>query len=150
MVLIGWRLLNLCLMLLKCVCVFVFVRPAATGEVGPLLQRTPGVEPPLCPSQLRSVLCPGSQEDRYCKFFLIISSFVPFLHTQRVIGLVLKKMFISLGLCFAAMSFRLMKEFKEQNLPVRPHYFWPLLTQHLKDKNTAGKCTHSHTHTQPA
>lgn len=90
-VLIGWRLLNLCLMLLKCVCVFVFVRPAATGEVGPLLQRTPGVEPPLCASQLRSVLCPGSQEDRYCKFFLIISSFVPFLHTRRVIGLVLKK-----------------------------------------------------------
>ncbi|XP_075902405.1 leucine-rich PPR motif-containing protein, mitochondrial [Nelusetta ayraudi] len=37
-----------------------------------------------------------------------------------------------------AMSFQLMKEFKEQNLPVRPHYFWPLLTQHLKDKNTAG------------
>lgn len=27
---------------------------------------------------------------------------------------------------------------KEQGLPTRPHYFWPLLTQHLKDKNTDG------------
>lgn len=27
---------------------------------------------------------------------------------------------------------------KEQGLPTRPHYFWPLLTQHLKDKNTHG------------
>uniref|UniRef100_A0A672JS70 Pentacotripeptide-repeat region of PRORP domain-containing protein n=1 Tax=Salarias fasciatus TaxID=181472 RepID=A0A672JS70_SALFA len=26
----------------------------------------------------------------------------------------------------------------EQNLPIRPHYFWPLLTQQLKDKNTDG------------
>uniref|UniRef100_A0A672JS65 Pentacotripeptide-repeat region of PRORP domain-containing protein n=1 Tax=Salarias fasciatus TaxID=181472 RepID=A0A672JS65_SALFA len=32
----------------------------------------------------------------------------------------------------------LMKLFKEQNLPIRPHYFWPLLTQQLKDKNTDG------------
>ncbi|KAM4606941.1 LOW QUALITY PROTEIN: leucine-rich PPR motif-containing protein, mitochondrial [Polymixia lowei] len=36
------------------------------------------------------------------------------------------------------MSFELMKILKEQNLPIRPHYFWPLLTQHLKDHNTAG------------
>lgn len=28
---------------------------------------------------------------------------------------------------------------KEQGLPTRPHYFWPLLTQHLKDKNTHGR-----------
>ncbi|XP_061600932.1 leucine-rich PPR motif-containing protein, mitochondrial [Cololabis saira] len=34
-------------------------------------------------------------------------------------------------------SFTLMKLLKEQNLPIRPHYFWPLLTQPLKDKNTA-------------
>lgn len=27
---------------------------------------------------------------------------------------------------------------KEQGLPTRPHYFWPLLTQHLKAKNTDG------------
>lgn len=45
------------------------------------------------------------------------------------------------------MSFELMKMFKEQNLPIRPHYFWPLLTQHLKDKNTAGKRTQTRTHT---
>ncbi|XP_076016482.1 leucine-rich PPR motif-containing protein, mitochondrial [Genypterus blacodes] len=32
----------------------------------------------------------------------------------------------------------MMKMLKEQNLPVRPHYFWPLFTPHVKDKNTAG------------
>uniref|UniRef100_A0A3P8R295 PROP1-like PPR domain-containing protein n=1 Tax=Astatotilapia calliptera TaxID=8154 RepID=A0A3P8R295_ASTCA len=32
----------------------------------------------------------------------------------------------------------LMKLFKEEKLPVRPHFFWPLLTQHVKDKNIAG------------
>ncbi|TNN64304.1 Leucine-rich PPR motif-containing protein, mitochondrial [Liparis tanakae] len=36
-----------------------------------------------------------------------------------------------------AMSFELMKMMKEQDLPIRPHYFWPLLTQHMKDGNTA-------------
>ncbi|XP_054885864.1 leucine-rich PPR motif-containing protein, mitochondrial [Poeciliopsis prolifica] len=36
------------------------------------------------------------------------------------------------------MSLELMKMAKEQNLPVRPHYFWPLLTQPLKEKNAAG------------
>ncbi|KAM9344741.1 leucine-rich PPR motif-containing protein, mitochondrial [Symphorus nematophorus] len=35
-------------------------------------------------------------------------------------------------------SFELMKMMKEQGLPIRPHYFWPLLTQHVKDNNTAG------------
>lgn len=38
-----------------------------------------------------------------------------------------------------AMSLELMKMMKEQDLPVRPHYFWPLLTQHLKDRNVAGQ-----------
>uniref|UniRef100_H3CPU5 Uncharacterized protein n=1 Tax=Tetraodon nigroviridis TaxID=99883 RepID=H3CPU5_TETNG len=37
-----------------------------------------------------------------------------------------------------ALSLALMKMLKEQGLPTRPHYFWPLLTQHLKDKNTDG------------
>ncbi|XP_070834350.1 leucine-rich PPR motif-containing protein, mitochondrial [Chaetodon trifascialis] len=37
-----------------------------------------------------------------------------------------------------AMSFDLMKMMKEQNYPIRPHYFWPLLTHHLKDGNSAG------------
>uniref|UniRef100_A0A3B5M2R1 Leucine-rich pentatricopeptide repeat containing n=1 Tax=Xiphophorus couchianus TaxID=32473 RepID=A0A3B5M2R1_9TELE len=36
----------------------------------------------------------------------------------------------------------LMKTVKEQNLPVRPHYFWPLLTQPLKENNVAGTNTH--------
>lgn len=36
------------------------------------------------------------------------------------------------------MSFKLMEMMKEQDLPIRPHYFWPLLTCHLKDNNTAG------------
>lgn len=31
-----------------------------------------------------------------------------------------------------------MRLLKEQNLPIRPHYFWPLLTQPLKEKNIAG------------
>ncbi|XP_042289821.1 leucine-rich PPR motif-containing protein, mitochondrial [Thunnus maccoyii] len=35
-------------------------------------------------------------------------------------------------------SLELMKKLKEQDLPIRPHYFWPLLTQHVKDNNTAG------------
>ncbi|XP_035519728.1 leucine-rich PPR motif-containing protein, mitochondrial [Morone saxatilis] len=36
------------------------------------------------------------------------------------------------------MAIELMKIMKKQDLPIRPHYFWPLLTQHLKDVNTAG------------
>uniref|UniRef100_A0A669B636 Leucine rich pentatricopeptide repeat containing n=1 Tax=Oreochromis niloticus TaxID=8128 RepID=A0A669B636_ORENI len=35
-------------------------------------------------------------------------------------------------------SLELMKLFREEKLPVRPHFFWPLLTQHVKDKNIAG------------
>nr|XP_057914042.1 leucine-rich PPR motif-containing protein, mitochondrial isoform X2 [Doryrhamphus excisus] len=35
-------------------------------------------------------------------------------------------------------SFEVMKMMQEQNLPIRPHYFWPLLTQHVKDNNVAG------------
>ncbi|XP_071336267.1 leucine-rich PPR motif-containing protein, mitochondrial [Trachinotus anak] len=35
-------------------------------------------------------------------------------------------------------SVELMKILKEQGFPIRPHYFWPLLCPHLKDKNTAG------------
>uniref|UniRef100_A0A8C8EW82 PROP1-like PPR domain-containing protein n=1 Tax=Oncorhynchus tshawytscha TaxID=74940 RepID=A0A8C8EW82_ONCTS len=31
-----------------------------------------------------------------------------------------------------------MKMMKEQGQPIRPHYFWPLLTQHAKDQNTTG------------
>uniref|UniRef100_A0A4W4ET99 Pentacotripeptide-repeat region of PRORP domain-containing protein n=1 Tax=Electrophorus electricus TaxID=8005 RepID=A0A4W4ET99_ELEEL len=27
---------------------------------------------------------------------------------------------------------------KEEGLPIRPHYFWPLLAQHKRDQNTAG------------
>ncbi|XP_071388614.1 leucine-rich PPR motif-containing protein, mitochondrial, partial [Centroberyx affinis] len=33
--------------------------------------------------------------------------------------------------------FELMKILKEQDSPIRPHYFWPLLTGHVKDGNTA-------------
>uniref|UniRef100_A0AAR2JM86 Leucine-rich PPR motif-containing protein, mitochondrial n=1 Tax=Pygocentrus nattereri TaxID=42514 RepID=A0AAR2JM86_PYGNA len=32
----------------------------------------------------------------------------------------------------------LMKTMKEEGLPIRPHYFWPLLTQHQKDRNAPG------------
>ncbi|XP_056147567.1 leucine-rich PPR motif-containing protein, mitochondrial [Lampris incognitus] len=38
----------------------------------------------------------------------------------------------------SGMSFELMKALKEKDFPIRPHYFWPLLIQHLKDSNTAG------------
>ncbi|XP_026212670.1 leucine-rich PPR motif-containing protein, mitochondrial [Anabas testudineus] len=36
------------------------------------------------------------------------------------------------------MSLKLMKILKEQDFPIRPHYFWPLLTQHVKDNNVSG------------
>nr|XP_020455637.1 leucine-rich PPR motif-containing protein, mitochondrial [Monopterus albus] len=36
------------------------------------------------------------------------------------------------------MSLELMKILKEQGLPIKPHYFWPLLTQRMKENNTAG------------
>uniref|UniRef100_A0A7N8X812 Leucine rich pentatricopeptide repeat containing n=1 Tax=Mastacembelus armatus TaxID=205130 RepID=A0A7N8X812_9TELE len=44
----------------------------------------------------------------------------------------------ALGANKTAMSLELMKIMKEQDLPIRPHYFWPLLTQHVKENNTAG------------
>uniref|UniRef100_A0AAR2LIH6 Leucine-rich PPR motif-containing protein, mitochondrial n=1 Tax=Pygocentrus nattereri TaxID=42514 RepID=A0AAR2LIH6_PYGNA len=37
-----------------------------------------------------------------------------------------------------AMAVGLMKTMKEEGLPIRPHYFWPLLTQHQKDRNAPG------------
>uniref|UniRef100_A0A8C3GC14 Leucine rich pentatricopeptide repeat containing n=2 Tax=Cyclopterus lumpus TaxID=8103 RepID=A0A8C3GC14_CYCLU len=36
------------------------------------------------------------------------------------------------------MSLELMKMMKERDFPIRPHYFWPLLTRHMKDSNTTG------------
>uniref|UniRef100_A0A8C6T4Z8 Leucine rich pentatricopeptide repeat containing n=1 Tax=Neogobius melanostomus TaxID=47308 RepID=A0A8C6T4Z8_9GOBI len=35
-----------------------------------------------------------------------------------------------------SMSIEMMKMLKDQKMPVRPHFFWPLLTPHVKDKNT--------------
>uniref|UniRef100_A0A8C5FBZ4 Leucine rich pentatricopeptide repeat containing n=1 Tax=Gadus morhua TaxID=8049 RepID=A0A8C5FBZ4_GADMO len=46
------------------------------------------------------------------------------------------------------MCVSLMKVLKEQGLPVRPHFFYPLLTQHVKDKNTAGTHNHEEKRTQ--
>uniref|UniRef100_A0A8C7GC44 Leucine rich pentatricopeptide repeat containing n=1 Tax=Oncorhynchus kisutch TaxID=8019 RepID=A0A8C7GC44_ONCKI len=37
-----------------------------------------------------------------------------------------------------ATAVEVMKMMKEQGQPIRPHYFWPLLTQHAKDQNTTG------------
>ncbi|XP_072491840.1 leucine-rich PPR motif-containing protein, mitochondrial isoform X2 [Notamacropus eugenii] len=37
-----------------------------------------------------------------------------------------------------ALATDLMKAMKEQKTPIRPHYFWPLLTGHQKDKNIQG------------
>uniref|UniRef100_A0A671Y8Q5 Leucine rich pentatricopeptide repeat containing n=1 Tax=Sparus aurata TaxID=8175 RepID=A0A671Y8Q5_SPAAU len=42
----------------------------------------------------------------------------------------------------SVLSFGLMKMMKEQGLPVRIHYFWPLLTHYVKDKDSAGTHTH--------
>lgn len=36
-----------------------------------------------------------------------------------------------------SMSMEMMKMLQDQKMPVRPHFFWPLLTAHVKDKNTA-------------
>uniref|UniRef100_A0A0E9T3W4 Pentacotripeptide-repeat region of PRORP domain-containing protein n=1 Tax=Anguilla anguilla TaxID=7936 RepID=A0A0E9T3W4_ANGAN len=36
------------------------------------------------------------------------------------------------------MAMELMKVMKEEGLPIRPHYFWPLLSQYQKDKDTQG------------
>uniref|UniRef100_A0A673BMM2 PROP1-like PPR domain-containing protein n=1 Tax=Sphaeramia orbicularis TaxID=375764 RepID=A0A673BMM2_9TELE len=41
------------------------------------------------------------------------------------------------------LSCGLMKQMKEQNLPVRPHFFWPLLIQLVKDNNTTGTNMHT-------
>uniref|UniRef100_A0A8C8LLA1 PROP1-like PPR domain-containing protein n=1 Tax=Oncorhynchus tshawytscha TaxID=74940 RepID=A0A8C8LLA1_ONCTS len=38
----------------------------------------------------------------------------------------------------AKKTVEVMKMMKEQGQPIRPHYFWPLLTQHAKDQNTTG------------
>ncbi|XP_013886428.1 leucine-rich PPR motif-containing protein, mitochondrial [Austrofundulus limnaeus] len=37
-----------------------------------------------------------------------------------------------------AMALELMEKLKERNFPIRLHYFWPLLTQQLKENNVAG------------
>ncbi|KAF7710642.1 hypothetical protein HF521_009514 [Silurus meridionalis] len=37
-----------------------------------------------------------------------------------------------------ALAIEVMKKMKEEGLPIRPHYFWPLLVKHQKDKNTQG------------
>uniref|UniRef100_A0A8C7RXD9 Leucine-rich pentatricopeptide repeat containing n=1 Tax=Oncorhynchus mykiss TaxID=8022 RepID=A0A8C7RXD9_ONCMY len=37
-----------------------------------------------------------------------------------------------------ATAVEVMKMMKEQGQPIRPHYFWPLLTQHAKDQNRTG------------
>ncbi|XP_074845717.1 leucine-rich PPR motif-containing protein, mitochondrial isoform X2 [Carettochelys insculpta] len=37
-----------------------------------------------------------------------------------------------------ALAIDLMKTMKEEGLPLRPHYFWPLLVEHQKEKNIQG------------
>uniref|UniRef100_A0A8C5HA61 PROP1-like PPR domain-containing protein n=1 Tax=Gouania willdenowi TaxID=441366 RepID=A0A8C5HA61_GOUWI len=48
----------------------------------------------------------------------------------------------TLSCALEAKKLELMKLFKEQGFPIRPHYFWPLFTPHTKEKNVAGKCPH--------
>lgn len=45
---------------------------------------------------------------------------------------------IQFDFVFAVLSLELMKMLKEQGLPIRPHYFWPILAQNMKDKNSDG------------
>uniref|UniRef100_A0A8C5H6M7 Pentacotripeptide-repeat region of PRORP domain-containing protein n=1 Tax=Gouania willdenowi TaxID=441366 RepID=A0A8C5H6M7_GOUWI len=44
----------------------------------------------------------------------------------------------TLSCALEAKKLELMKLFKEQGFPIRPHYFWPLFTPHTKEKNVAG------------
>ncbi|XP_048060556.1 leucine-rich PPR motif-containing protein, mitochondrial [Megalobrama amblycephala] len=37
-----------------------------------------------------------------------------------------------------SMAVELMRRMKEEGLPLRPHYFWPLFTHHQRDKNIPG------------
>uniref|UniRef100_A0A8C1NQH8 Leucine rich pentatricopeptide repeat containing n=1 Tax=Cyprinus carpio TaxID=7962 RepID=A0A8C1NQH8_CYPCA len=39
------------------------------------------------------------------------------------------------------MAVELMRRMKEEGLPLRPHYFWPLFTHYQKEKNISGNCT---------
>lgn len=39
---------------------------------------------------------------------------------------------------FLDLAIELMKIMKEEGLPVRAHYFWPLLVMHQKNKNVPG------------
>uniref|UniRef100_A0A673JIP4 Leucine-rich PPR motif-containing protein, mitochondrial-like n=1 Tax=Sinocyclocheilus rhinocerous TaxID=307959 RepID=A0A673JIP4_9TELE len=51
------------------------------------------------------------------------------------------------------MAVELMRRMKEEGLPLRPHYFWPLFTHYQKEKNISGECFTllmlSHTGCQP-
>ncbi|XP_010765138.1 leucine-rich PPR motif-containing protein, mitochondrial-like, partial [Notothenia coriiceps] len=46
-------------------------------------------------------------------------------------------LFVALENQNTVISLAMMKMLKELDLPIRPHYFWPLLIRHLKGKNPA-------------
>uniref|UniRef100_A0A671LHA9 Leucine-rich PPR motif-containing protein, mitochondrial-like n=1 Tax=Sinocyclocheilus anshuiensis TaxID=1608454 RepID=A0A671LHA9_9TELE len=39
------------------------------------------------------------------------------------------------------MAVELMRRMKEEGVPLRPHYFWPLFTHYQKEKNISGNCS---------
>ncbi|XP_069464560.1 leucine-rich PPR motif-containing protein, mitochondrial [Ambystoma mexicanum] len=47
-------------------------------------------------------------------------------------------LYCALDLKKTALALELMKIMKEEGLPLRPHYSWPLLVQYLKEKNVEG------------
>ncbi|XP_028983257.1 leucine-rich PPR motif-containing protein, mitochondrial [Betta splendens] len=47
-------------------------------------------------------------------------------------------LFCALGAKKTEVSLKLMQKMKEQDLPIRPHYFFPLLVPHVKDNNVNG------------
>uniref|UniRef100_UPI003AAF326F leucine-rich PPR motif-containing protein, mitochondrial n=1 Tax=Centroberyx gerrardi TaxID=166262 RepID=UPI003AAF326F len=72
---------------------------------------------------------PGEKIGQYCKELQDSNLHAAPLHFTLSCALEAKK---------NGTSFELMKMLKEQDSPIRPHYFWPLLTGHVKDGNTAG------------
>ncbi|XP_059215160.1 leucine-rich PPR motif-containing protein, mitochondrial [Centropristis striata] len=67
-----------------------------------------------------------------------IVSFCKELQESKMHTALSRTLFFALQANKKDMSFALMKMMKEQNFPIRTHYFWPLLAQHIKDQNTAG------------
>lgn len=69
-----------------------------------------------------------------------------------LIQLFLPVLFGVLGHCliilcmFSALAIEVMKMMKEEGLPLRPHYCWPLLVSYEKEKNLKGELCDKYSH----